>query len=133
MSKKKTNYLVLARKYRPKKISDLIGQEEVKSILEGALKLNRMAHAYLLSGTRGVGKTTLARIIAKSVNCLTNEENPSADPCGFCENCISIDRGSNIDVIELDAASKTGVGDVREIIENINYKPISAKKKNLHY
>lgn len=123
------NYLVLARKYRPKKLSELLGQKEIRVILEGAIKLNRLAHAYLLSGTRGVGKTTLARIIAKIVNCLSNIDNKTIDPCGECKNCVSIDNESNIDVIELDAASRTGVNDVREIIENINYKAVSALKK----
>ena len=125
----KKEYLVLARKYRPLKLSDLIGQEEICAILEGALTFGRLAHAYLFSGTRGVGKTTLARILAKVVNCLLLNKQSFGDPCGKCENCKSIDNGSNIDVIELDAASRTGVNDVREIIENINYKPVSAKKK----
>ncbi|MDC3091456.1 DNA polymerase III subunit gamma/tau [Rickettsiales bacterium] len=123
------HYVVLARKYRPKKLSDLIGQDEIRTILKGALRLNRLAHAYLLSGTRGVGKTTLARIISKVVNCSSKTEDLVGDPCGKCENCISIDNESNIDVVELDAASRTGVSDVREIIENINYKPVSALKK----
>lgn len=123
------NYLVLARKYRPKKLSHLIGQDEIRVIIEGALSSNRLAHAYLLSGTRGIGKTTLARIIAKAVNCTANQENKTLDPCGNCEACISIEKESNIDVIELDAASRTGINDVREIIENVSYKPVSAKKK----
>ena len=123
------NYLVLARKYRPKKLSHLIGQDEIRVIIEGALSSNRLAHAYLLSGTRGIGKTTLARIISKAVNCTANQENKTLDPCGNCEACISIEKESNIDVIELDAASRTGINDVREIIENVSYKPVSAKKK----
>ena len=129
MSQLNKHYLVLARKYRPKKLSDLIGQKEISSILEGALTQNRLAHAYLLSGTRGVGKTTLARIIAKLVNCLKNDRELIGDPCCECSNCLSIDKENNIDVIELDAASKTGVSDVREIIENVTYKPVSALKK----
>ena len=126
---KNNHYVVLARKYRPKKLSDLIGQDEIRTILKGALRLNRLAHAYLLSGTRGVGKTTLARIISKVVNCSSQTEDLVGDPCGKCENCLSIDNETNIDVVELDAASRTGVSDVREIIENINYKPVSAFKK----
>ena len=122
-------YLVLARKYRPQKFSDLKGQEDIVQILKGALGNNRLAHAYLLSGTRGVGKTTLARLIAKIVNCLSRAKINNFDPCGTCENCNSINSSSNIDVVEIDAASKTGVADVREIIENVNYKAVSALKK----
>ena len=122
------NYIVLARKYRPKKLSDIIGQEETCKIIEGSVKLNRIAHAFLFSGTRGIGKTTLARILAKIVNC-TNLNNKVVEPCGECKNCVSIDLDNNIDVVEIDAASRTGVSDVREIIDNINYKPVSAKKK----
>ncbi len=122
------NYIVLARKYRPKKLSDIIGQEETCKIIEGSVKLNRIAHAFLFSGTRGIGKTTLARILAKIVNC-TNLNNKVVEPCGECKNCVSIDLDNNIDVVEIDAASRTGVADVREIIDNINYKPVSAKKK----
>ena len=129
MLNKADQYLVLARKYRPKKLSDLVGQDEIKLIIEGAIRQKRLAHAYLFSGTRGVGKTTIARIMSKIVNCLKISTNTGIDPCDSCENCISIDKENNIDVIELDAASKTGVDDVREIIENISYKPISALKK----
>ena len=121
-------YIVLARKYRPKKFSDIIGQDEVCSVIEGAIKLNRVAHAFLFSGTRGIGKTTIARILAKTLNC-ENLDLKNPEPCGKCKNCISIDNDSNIDVVEIDAASRTGVADVREIIENINYKPVNAKKK----
>ena len=129
MLDKVDQYLVLARKYRPKKLSDLVGQDEIKLIIEGAIRQNRLAHAYLFSGTRGVGKTTIARIISKIVNCLEISKNREMDPCDSCENCTSIDKENNIDVIELDAASKTGVDDVREIIENLSYKPVSALKK----
>ena len=122
-------YIVLARKYRPKKkFSDIIGQSEVCSIIEGSIKLNRVAHAFLFSGTRGIGKTTIARILAKTLNCEKLDlKNP--EPCGRCKNCISIDEESNIDVVEIDAASRTGVADVREIIENVNYKPVNSQKK----
>jgi len=122
------NYIVLARKYRPKKLSQIIGQEEICKVIEGSVKLDRIAHAFLFSGTRGVGKTTLARILAKIVNCI-NLKLETVEPCENCKNCHSIDSGNNIDVVEIDAASKTGVSDVREIIDNVNYKPISAKKK----
>ena len=122
-------YLVLARKYRPQKFSDLKGQDDIVQILKGAIENNRLAHAYLLSGTRGVGKTTLARLIAKIVNCLSRAKINNFDSCGTCENCNSINSSSNIDVVEIDAASKTGVSDVREIIENVNYKAVSALKK----
>ena len=122
-------YLVLARKYRPQKFSDLKGQDDIVQILKGAIENNRLAHAYLLSGTRGVGKTTLARLIAKIVNCLSRAKINNFDSCGTCKNCNSINSSSNIDVVEIDAASKTGVSDVREIIENVNYKAVSALKK----
>ncbi len=122
------NYIVLARKYRPKKLSEIIGQEETCKIIEGSVKLGRLAHAFLFSGTRGVGKTTLARILSKIVNC-SNLNQETTEACGNCENCKSIDSDSNMDVIEIDAASRTGVSDVREIIDNVNYKPVSAKKK----
>ena len=122
------NYIVLARKYRPKNLKDVIGQEDICSVIEGSIKLNRVAHAFLFSGTRGVGKTTLARILAKILNCEKLEEE-NIEACHKCANCISIENDSNMDVIEIDAASRTGVADVREIIENINYKPVSSKKK----
>ena len=122
------SYKVLARKYRPKKLSEIIGQEETCKIIKGSIKLNRLPHAFLFSGTRGVGKTTIARIISKIVNCekidLSNPE-----PCGECASCISISEEKNMDVVEIDAASRTGVADVREIIENLNYKAVEVKKK----
>ena len=125
---KSNNYIVLARKYRPKNLRDVIGQEDICSVIEGSIKLNRVAHAFLFSGTRGVGKTTLARILAKILNC-EELKGEKIEACHKCANCISIENESNMDVVEIDAASRTGVADVREIIENINYKPVSSKKK----
>ena len=125
---KNNNYIVLARKYRPKNLIDVIGQEDICSVIEGSIKLNRVAHAFLFSGTRGVGKTTLARILAKILNC-EDAKGEKIQACHKCANCISIENESNMDVVEIDAASRTGVADVREIIENINYKPVSSKKK----
>ena len=122
----KPEYIVLARKYRPQKFSDILGQEDITSVIQGAIQLKRVPHAFIFSGTRGVGKTTFARVLAKILNCTDIQEN--INPCGKCNTCRSIDSDANMDVVEIDAASRTGVADVREIIENINYKPVSAKK-----
>ena len=122
------SYKVLARKYRPKKLSEIIGQEETCKIIKGSIKLNRLPHAFLFSGTRGVGKTTIARIISKIVNC-EKIDLSDPEPCGECASCISISEEKNMDVVEIDAASRTGVADVREIIENLNYKAVEVKKK----
>ena len=122
------DYQVLARKYRPKIFSELIGQETLVNIITNAIKQNRVAHAYLLTGIRGVGKTTTARIIARALNCTALQKN-NFEPCGKCESCISILEERNMDVLEMDAASRTGVDDVREIIENIKYKPTNCKYK----
>ena len=124
-------YTVLARKYRPQKLSDLVGQETLVKVLTNSFKLNRIAHAFILTGSRGVGKTSTARIIAKGLNCEnpTNKSAPTIDPCGACSSCASITEGCHIDVIEMDAASRTGVSDIREIIENVDYKTVSARFK----
>ncbi len=123
-----TEYKVLARKYRPKLFKELIGQEVLVETLSKAILNNQIAHAYLLTGVRGVGKTSTARLIAKAVNCEQSKNN-SYEPCGNCETCISIGKENNLDVIEMDAASKTGVDDIREIIDNIKYKPVKNKYK----
>ncbi len=121
-------YKVLARKYRPQKFKDLIGQDVLVEILTHAITNNRLAHAYILTGVRGVGKTTTARLIAMSINCKGRDRDIS-EPCGKCETCIYTFKDGNLDVIEMDAASNTGVDDVREIIENVKYKPINSKFK----
>ncbi|MCC8484420.1 DNA polymerase III subunit gamma/tau [Xanthomonas campestris pv. raphani] len=120
------SYLVLARKWRPKRFAELVGQEHVVRALSNALDSGRVHHAFLFTGTRGVGKTTIARIFAKSLNC---ETGTSADPCGTCPACLDIDAGRYIDLLEIDAASNTGVDDVREVIENAQYMPSRGKFK----
>ncbi len=116
-------YKVLARKYRPQKFEDLIGQELLVKILSNAIYNDRLAHAYILTGVRGVGKTTTARLIAMSINC-KNRDKKNCEPCGTCDSCKSTTSDSNLDVIEIDAASNTGVDDIREIIDNVKYKPV---------
>src|SRR5918911_2342620 len=116
------SYLVLARKWRPKGFDDLIGQEHIRQTLKNALSTGKVAHALILSGPRGVGKTSTARIIAKALNC---EKGPTSEPCSTCTFCKEISEGRSLDVIEIDAESHTGVNDVREIIENVRYLPVS--------
>lgn len=115
--------ITLYRKYRPQQFKDVVGQNHINIILENEIILNKLAHAYLFSGPRGTGKTTMARIFAKSLNC-QNRKNNSAEPCGICNSCKEIENGHSIDVIEIDAASHTGVDNVREnIIENSRFAP----------
>ncbi|MDJ0926271.1 MAG: DNA polymerase III subunit gamma/tau [Gammaproteobacteria bacterium] len=120
------SYLVLARKWRPKNFAEVVGQEHVVRALENALDGDRVHHAYLFAGTRGVGKTTIARILAKALNCL---EGVSAQPCGQCEACTALDEGRFVDLIEVDAASRTGVDDTRELLENVQYTPTVGRYK----
>jgi DNA polymerase-3 subunit gamma/tau len=120
------SYQVLARKWRPRKFAELVGQEHVVRALTNALESGRIHHAYLFTGTRGVGKTTIARIFAKSLNC---ERGESSDPCGECAVCTAVDAGRFVDLLEIDAASNTGVDDVREVIENAQYAPSRGRFK----
>ena len=124
-------YIALARKYRPQNFEDLLGQDALVQTLTNAIKNNRMHHAYILTGIRGVGKTTTARLIARAINCTgaDGQGGPTIHPCGVCENCKAIAADRHIDVIEFDAASKTSVDDMREILDSIRYKPVSARYK----
>ncbi len=126
-----TAYRVLARKYRPTTFDDLIGQEAMVRILRNAFAIGRVAHAFMLTGVRGVGKTTTARIIARALNCIGPDGigGPTADPCGVCANCTGILADRHPDVIEMDAASRNGVGDVREIVEAVRFRPMQARNK----
>jgi DNA polymerase-3 subunit gamma/tau len=124
-----SSYLVLARKYRPQNFDELIGQEVLVTTLSNAIKNNRLHHAYILTGIRGVGKTTTARIIAKTLNCSDSEAAKNAKACGVCDNCRAIAASKHQDVIEIDAASRTGVDDIREIIDSIAYAPVMASYK----
>ncbi len=124
-------YRVLARKYRPQRFSELIGQDAMVTTLGNAIKRGRLAHAFLLTGVRGVGKTSTARLVAKALNCVGTDgkSGPTIDPCGQCEPCTAIAEGRHIDVIEMDAASHTSIDDIREIIEAVRYSAVSARFK----
>ena len=127
----KDQYIVLARKYRPQVFEDLLGQDALVKTLKNAIENNRLHHAYILTGIRGVGKTTTARLIARALNCtgLDGKSGPTIHPCGVCENCKAISEGRHIDVLELDAASRTGVDDMRDLLAGVQYKPTNARYK----
>lgn len=131
MADNNTQYVALARKYRPQTFEDLLGQDALVQTLTNAIQNNRLHHAYILTGIRGVGKTTTARLIARAINCTgpDGKGGPTIHPCGKCENCKAIAADRHIDVIELDAASKTGVDDMREILDGVRYKPTMARYK----
>src|SRR5437868_3283979 len=120
------NYEVFARKYRPQTFDDLVGQTHVSRTLKNAVTQNRLAHAYLFVGPRGVGKTSTARILAKSLNCI---QGPTVTPCGVCDNCREIAAGNSLDVIEIDGASNNSVEDVRELRDNVRYAPAKGRYK----
>ena len=119
-------YQVIARKWRPQTFADLVGQGHVTETLANAIKMNRVAHAYIFSGVRGVGKTTAARILAKALNCVNG---PTPEPCGECDSCKEIAAGSSLDVIEIDAASNRGIDQIRELREMVRYAPAAARSK----
>jgi len=119
-------YLVLARKWRPQVFEDVVGQDHVVKTLQNAVRLDRIAHAYIFSGPRGTGKTSVARILAKSINC---KEGPTQTPCNQCGNCLEITGGSSLDVREIDGASNRGIDEIRELRENIRFSPTSSRYK----
>src|SRR5690349_24378022 len=116
------SYQVLARKYRPQKFSEVIGQEHVTRTLKNAIEQGRIAHGYIFSGHRGIGKTTVARILAMALNCRSSEQ-PVSEPCGVCDSCIEIRAGNSVDVIEIDAATNRGIDEIRELREAAQYRP----------
>ncbi len=130
-AKESLPYRVLARKYRPIDFTTLVGQEAMVRTLRNAIATGRIAHAFMLTGVRGVGKTTTARIISRALNCVGPDGTggPTVDPCGVCEHCVAIQEDRDVDVIEMDAASRTGVADARELIEGVRYRPVSARYK----
>ena len=115
------DYKVLSRKYRPQNFNEIIGQPHVVNTLVNSISSNRLGHGYLFSGVRGVGKTTTARVLAKTLNCLDVQEN---QPCNKCKNCINVTESRSLDVIELDGASNRGIDEIREIKETVKYPPI---------
>jgi len=121
-------YTVLARKYRSQTFDDVVGQDPIAQTLKNAIETGRVAHAYLFSGTRGVGKTTMARILAKALNCLSSKE-PTTKPCCKCDSCVSVNVGEDIDVIEIDGASNRGIDEIRELRDNAIYRPARARHK----
>src|SRR5438477_6103480 len=131
MSDPATPFRVLARKYRPQTFAELIGQEAMVRTLSNAIATGRIAHAFILTGVRGVGKTTTARIIARALNCIGADGSggPTIEPCGRCEHCRAIAEDRHVDVMEMEAASRTGVDDIRELNEGVRYRPVSARFK----
>ncbi|MDT1061659.1 DNA polymerase III subunit gamma/tau [Paracoccus sp. CPCC 101403] len=131
MSESDKTYQVLARKYRPETFADLVGQDAMVRTLKNAFAADRIAQAFIMTGIRGTGKTTTARIIAKGLNCTGPDGagGPTTEPCGVCEHCVAISEGRHVDVMEMDAASRTGVNDIREIIESVHYRAASARYK----
>ncbi len=131
MPSEMTSYRVLARKYRPQTFAEVIGQEAMVRTLSNAIATGRIAHAFILTGVRGVGKTTTARIIARALNCIGPDGSggPTVTPCGQCVHCRSIAEDRHVDVIEMDAASRTGVDDIRDLTEGMRYRPVSARYK----
>ncbi|HTC17696.1 MAG TPA: DNA polymerase III subunit gamma/tau, partial [Stellaceae bacterium] len=131
MSESGGAYRVLARKYRPSTFAELIGQEAMVRTLANAISTGRIAHAFILTGVRGVGKTTTARIIARALNCTgpDGKGGPTSSPCGMCENCKAIAQDRHVDVLEMDAASRTGIDDIRELTDGVRYKPVTARFK----
>src|ERR1700761_9728155 len=131
MTEPATAYRVLARKYRPSTFTELIGQEAMVRTLSNAIATGRIAHAFILTGVRGVGKTTTARILARALNCVGSDGSggSTAEPCGRCEQCLAIADDRHVDVMEMDAASRTGVDDIRELIDGVRYAPGAARYK----
>src|SRR6185436_3996040 len=120
------SYLVIARKWRPQSFADIVGQEHITRTLQNAIRTKRIAHAFLFTGVRGVGKTTAARILAKALNC---EKGPTPNPCNECSQCREIAQGRSIDVLEIDGASNRGIDEIRQIIENVRYQPAQCRFK----
>src|ERR1700689_4607538 len=120
------SYKVIARKYRPQTFAEIVGQQHVTRTLANAIESNRVAHAYIFSGARGVGKTTAARILAKALNCVNG---PTAEPCGVCDSCREIAAGTSLDVIEIDAASNRGIDQIRELRDMVRYAPAASRSK----
>jgi len=118
------NYKVISRKYRPQNFNEIIGQDHICTTLQNALKSGRIAHAYLFTGSRGIGKTSTARILAKALNCLNPQD---YNPCNVCQNCVEITNSRSLDVIEIDGASNRGIDQVRELRENVKYPPSNSK------
>src|ERR1700747_292049 len=122
------SYQVLARKYRPQRFSEVIGQDHVTRTLKNAIEQERIAHGYIFSGHRGIGKTTVARILAMALNC-RSKDHPVAEPCGICDSCTEIRAGNAVDVIEIDAATNRGIDEIRELREGARYRPARERLK----